>query len=255
MIPPRRILAAVDFSQASRSALAFASQLAGYADAELDVLHALHPALTDAAAALGSDLVARTRLDLESVTRAVCPGERRRRLHVVGGEAAPVICDIARREQADIVVLGIHGVASRHDCGETAAAVIRRVGLPTMFVPESWHPPGRLQEPVALGPVIAAVDEGVPSAAAAAAAASLASLLHARLEMIHVLEEPVAEALADRAVPDGHSSPILVMGRRTHPDTASPGSTVLGVVSAARAPVLMYLPEDDAAGVTGTADR
>ena len=259
MDPPRRILAAVDFSQASRSALAFASQLAGYSGAALHVLHALHPALAEAAASSGTDLVSRMRHDLELAARATCPGERRRQFHVVVGDAPAVICDIALREQADVVVLGVHGQASHRACGETAAWVIRHIDVPTMFVPESWHPPGLLVEPVRLGPVIAAVDHRQPSLVAATAAAALARLLHTRLELTHVgdcvpdtvgrvpvqlLEGEVAAALAGAAVPDGSACPILVMGRSSHGAARVPGSTVLGVVTAARAPVLMYLPED-----------
>jgi nucleotide-binding universal stress UspA family protein len=260
MIPPRRILAAVDFSPASRSALAFSSQLAGVSGAALHVLHALDPELAETASSSGRDLVRRTRSDLESAARAACPGEQRRRLlHVVLGDAAPVICDIAEREQADIVVLGVHGQAQRHECGDTAAAVIRRVRVPAMFVPEFWHPQGRPADPVTLGPVIAAVDQGQPSIVAATAAAALARWLRTRCELMHVgravpatprgapvrlLEGEVATALAHSAVPDADGCPILVMGRRTHPAIALPGSTVLRVVSVARAPVLMYLPED-----------
>jgi nucleotide-binding universal stress UspA family protein len=262
MIPPRRILAAVDFSLASRAALAFASSLAGKSAAELHVLHALDPALARAAETLGTDLVGRTRVDLELVTRSVCASQRRRLLHVVIGEAAPVICDIALREQADMVVVGSHGrsYGATGHCGTTAEAVVRSVTLPTVFVPELWYPPGTKAEAVRLGPVIAAVDGHRPSIVAAHAAAALATLLETRLELIHVgdraaaLPQPtrvrlesgdVVVALADAAVPGDETCPILVMGRRTHADGADlPGSTVAGVISAARVPVLMYLPED-----------
>lgn len=269
MIPPHRILAAVDFSLASRAALAFASELAGKAAAELHVLHALDPALADAAAKLGTDPIGSTRLDLDRVTRSVCPPERRRLLHVVVGEAAAVIGDIALREQADIVVLGIRGqshCASGHcgavHCGQTADAVVRSVTVPTMFVPELWHSPGTRPGAVRLGPVIAAVDGGQPSAIAAHAAAALATLLGTRLELMHVgdraprlpaaaaadvhlLSGGTAEALAVAAVPSDGTCPILVMGRRTRADGANPpGAIVAKVLTATRAPVLMYLPEE-----------
>jgi nucleotide-binding universal stress UspA family protein len=265
VIPPCRILAAVDFSAPSRAALAFASELAGRSGAELHVLHALAPALARAAGTLHTDLIGRTRRDLEAVTRSVCAPERRRRLHVVVGEPAAVICDTALREQVDLAVLGVHGQVYRTNAqlGATARAVVRGITLATMFVPESWLPPGTRGDAVRLGPVIAAVDGRQPSIVAANAAAALASLIGARLELLHVGDQmpllpagtrarlthgdaaDAAVALAEAAQPDDDGCPILVMGRRTHGDTLhAPSATVARVVTAARAPVLMYLPDD-----------
>jgi nucleotide-binding universal stress UspA family protein len=262
MIPPRRILAAVDFSPESRAALAFAAALAAKATAELHVLHALDPGLAEAADKLAADLIGRTRRDLEQLTRSDCPPECRRLLHVVVGEAAAVICDIALREQADVVVLGIRGQSpcGSGRCGRTAHTVVRNAMLPTMFVPELWHAPGTRPGAVKLGPVIAAVDSCQPSMLAANAAATLAVWLGTTFELVHVGGQPpllptptpvhllsgnTAEALAEAAVPRDGACPILVMGRRTHGDGVSrPGSMIAEVIAAARAPVLMYLPTE-----------
>ena len=64
MIPPRLILAAVDFSESSRAALTFAARLAKHADAALHVIHAQDPLLASAARSAGVDIDGETRAEL-----------------------------------------------------------------------------------------------------------------------------------------------------------------------------------------------
>ena len=56
MLPPARILAACDFSEASVKALAYAARLSRLFGAELDVLHVIEPLLAATAAEQGIDL-------------------------------------------------------------------------------------------------------------------------------------------------------------------------------------------------------
>jgi len=49
MIPPKRVLVGVDFSECSRTALAFAARLTLQVGGDLDVLHVQEPMLTAAA--------------------------------------------------------------------------------------------------------------------------------------------------------------------------------------------------------------
>ena len=56
MMPPRSILAAVDFSAPSRVALEFAARLANHCQASLHVLYVEDPLLAAAAKAQGIDL-------------------------------------------------------------------------------------------------------------------------------------------------------------------------------------------------------
>src|SRR4051812_5428377 len=56
MIPPKRILVGVDFSECSRAALAFGARLAVHAGAALDVLHVQDATLTVAARAVHVNL-------------------------------------------------------------------------------------------------------------------------------------------------------------------------------------------------------
>src|SRR5258706_159159 len=66
MIPPRRVLAAVDFSETSRTALAFAARLAHHCGAELHVVYAQDPLLDAAARVHGVDLETEAHEELHS---------------------------------------------------------------------------------------------------------------------------------------------------------------------------------------------
>ena len=61
MIPPRTILAPVDFSDASRVSLEHAARLAARWTATLHVMHAIDPLLAAAAGARHLDLAGTTR--------------------------------------------------------------------------------------------------------------------------------------------------------------------------------------------------
>ena len=69
MIPPRTVLAAVDFSDSSRVALVFAGRLATHCGATLHVLYDGDYLLVAAAASRGVDLVKETRDELDLFVR------------------------------------------------------------------------------------------------------------------------------------------------------------------------------------------
>ena len=91
MMPPRSILTAVDFSQPSRVALEFAARMARQCQATLHVLH------------------------VENLTRftarAMTGNSTSPHVHIVTGDAWRTICDIAEREQVELIVLGMHGMS------------------------------------------------------------------------------------------------------------------------------------------------
>ena len=195
MMPARRVLAAVDFSEPSRTALAFASRLAAQSRAELHLLHVHDPLLAAAAATRGFDLLRDTRQELDTFARSV--NSANAVLHVVTGAAASAVCDIAAREDADVIVIGAHGMsgAERVVFGSVAEGIIRRATTSVLVVPATWTPPdaGR-GDLLGTGPVIAATDLCTPSVHAAADACDLAALLHTRVELVHVIPElPVLE--------------------------------------------------------------
>src|SRR5262245_64083256 len=73
MLPPRAILAAVDFSESSRIALMLAARLAQQCGAALHVLHAEDPLLVAAAAETNFDLTSDTREELSRFIKTAPP--------------------------------------------------------------------------------------------------------------------------------------------------------------------------------------
>ena len=198
MIPPRSILAAVDFSEPSRVALTLAARLAKQCHSQLHVLHAEDPLLHAAAHAKGIDLTCDTREELGRFMLAAYPaGEWTPIHHVVVGGSTDVICDIADREQVDLIVMGMYGMSGveRAMFGSTTEGVLRCADVSVLAVPGSWTPP-RNDTPdlTGMGPVVAGIECEGPALDAAAAACRLAKTLETSVELIHVV--PTVPALA-----------------------------------------------------------
>jgi universal stress protein A len=192
MMPPRSVLAAVDFSEPSRVALEFAARLAQQCQATLHVLHVEHPLLAAAARAQGIELIREAREELAHFTAATTAASHlsATRHHVVGGDATHTICDIAEREQADVIVLGMHGMSGAAHAlfGSTTEGVLQHSDTPVFVVPDTWTPPTpSAGDLTGMGPVIAAVETSCTAMAGAAAAARLAQALHTTVHAVHVV--------------------------------------------------------------------
>ena len=198
MIPPRSILAAVDFSEPSRVALQFATRLARQCGAPLHVLHAEDPLLAAAAKTSGVDLSRETREELARFVESVAmPGATPVHYHVVIGGGTTAICHLAHREQMDVIVMGMHGMSgpARAMFGSTTEGVLRQADASVLVVPDTWIPP-RPNSPdlSGTGPVVAAIESVEPALVSAAAACRLASLLGTSVDLIHIVPElPVIE--------------------------------------------------------------
>ena len=191
MFPPRVILAAVDFSEPSRVALTFAARLAKQCEAELHVLHAEDPLLAAAAKARGVDLSGETRDELSAFMQSAAPaGDWTPIHHVITGSSVDVIRDIAVREGADVIVIGMRGMsgAQRAMFGSTTEGVLRNADTSVLVVPGDWAPP-RPENPglAGTGPIVAAVEISSSALAAARAACELAAALGAQVEAVHVV--------------------------------------------------------------------
>lgn len=137
MFPPKVVLAAVDYSDASRVALTVAARLAVLADAKLHVLHAQDPLLDTAARSRGVDLAPEAAEELRRfVSSALADIAGGVALHVITGPAVDVIRDTAGRESADVIVVGATGVSGpeRTIFGSTAEGVVRRANTSVFVV-------------------------------------------------------------------------------------------------------------------------
>jgi nucleotide-binding universal stress UspA family protein len=195
MLPPRSILAAVDFSGPSRVALEFAARLANHCQSTLHVLHVEDALLAAAATTHGIDLSRETREELARFTASVALAGDWTPLHhhVVSGQATSTICDIAAREQVDLLVVGMHGMSGpmRALFGSTTEGVLRQADTPIFVVPDSWTAPDPgARDLSGVGPVIAAIECSYAAMAGVAAAARLASTLKTSMSAIHVVADP-----------------------------------------------------------------
>ena len=123
------ILCPLDFSAASAALVAYAAALAVGTGAELRLLYVQEPAVP--AAGIEAEL---------RVHRAAAEaaGASRVSTNTLHGEAAPQIVAEARRQHADLIVIGAHGQTglSRFLMGNTAEVVVRTAPCPTMLVRE-----------------------------------------------------------------------------------------------------------------------
>src|SRR5688572_23267596 len=194
MMPPRSVLAAVDFSEPSRVALEFAARLARQCNASLHVLHAENPLLAAAARTEGIDLMRETREELTRFTAQSPAVQTSSSLHhhVVSGAATRTICDIAEREQVDLIVLGMHGMSGAAHAlfGSTTEGVLQHADTPVFVVPDTWMPPlPSARDLTGMGPVIAAVETSCTAMSGVAVAAHLAHALHTTVSAIHVVPQ------------------------------------------------------------------
>jgi nucleotide-binding universal stress UspA family protein len=141
----RRILCAVDFSESSLDALAYAINMAEETDARLTLLHVVEspPALRYETTALEVDLAriretavaeARSRLHelIPDQARTYCTVET----SVVDGRAYQEVLRQAAERQVDLIVMGVHGrgAMDRLLFGSTTHHVIRAATCPVLIV-------------------------------------------------------------------------------------------------------------------------
>lgn len=194
MIPPSAVLAAVDFSDPSATALDVAARLARQAGAALHVLYAEDPLLAEAARQAGTDLAQDSAAELSRFTAPVLAARPVPVDHTVAvGPAVDVILAHAARVRADVIVIGSHGMsgAERLMFGSTTEGVLRRATVSVLVTPPAWR--STALDAVTLagaGPVLAGIDLGDSSASTLAAACRLAALAGTSVEAIHVVPDP-----------------------------------------------------------------
>lgn len=244
MIPPRLILAPVDFSDCSRVSLAFAARLAQQCRAELHVLHAESPLLEAAARAQSIDLPGQAHLELRAfVDTTVSATGEKPRYRVVSGSAPEAICAAAARHRADLIVVGPHGRSrlQRAILGSTTRAVLLRAVTDVVVVPPAWTAPeGGQSGLVGVGPVVAALRDPSAGAGTIAAAAALADTLQTAAETVHFardLYDDPARALVDYMGAPERRRAVLVLERSQRDGRVELGPTTRALLTGCDAPM------------------
>ena len=180
----RSLLAGIDFSQGSLSALEQAARLARGTDATLHVLHVLEPQVVREVTETTSDTVdhikelARHRMQ-ESTRETGCPDSTECEIRV--GTPLSEILEAVPRVGADLLVLGAHG-SYPQDLGSLAARCVRKAPTRVLVV--------RGQGKAPFHDIVAGVDFSHTSRQALDEAARLARLDGATLHVLHVHRAP-----------------------------------------------------------------
>lgn len=188
MLPFRKILFPVDYSEPCRAIVPYVLEMQSRFSAELSLVHAYGPEalaysplpITDPELPVQARALAEERLS--EFAQANFPGLRVE-LHTGIGEPGGVIHDVVQRQGADLVMLSTHGRGPlrRLLLGSVTAKVLHDLTVPVW----TGHP---LRIPYTS--VLAAVDSSDEAEAVMRAAASLATAYQAKLSLAYVLDMP-----------------------------------------------------------------
>jgi nucleotide-binding universal stress UspA family protein len=193
------ILCPVDFSPASKTALAYAFAWAEWFGAQVHVLHVVPiplalPGVPGVVVTLKPESTARTQSELrafaDAVSRTAVPYE----LRILYGDAAAVIADQAKTYQNVLVILGSRGMKGleRIVLGSVSERVLHRMKVPALVLPATNEAPllGTLQRKR----IVCGVNLRLSSLEALRYALSLAAEWDASLRIVSVIE-PLAAVL------------------------------------------------------------
>jgi nucleotide-binding universal stress UspA family protein len=209
----RRILCPVDFSEASRHALEHALVLAKWYEAPITALHVIYAprfqppilmaGVVDPRAAAPPDYNEREK-DLQALLEPARQLGIEIEAVVEPGLAASRILEYALSRQADLIVMGTHGLSGfeRFMLGSVAEKVIRKAACAVLTVP----PAAMTRATVPYTRVLCPVDFSDSSLAALRFASSLAEEADANLQILHVIDWPDDD---DGLLLEGFDSPEL----------------------------------------------
>lgn len=190
------MLCPVDFSEPSRTALAYASAIAEHLGTPLDVLAVDDPLLAEVASSTGGVSLAE---ETERELRRFCGQVHREAPHAAAirsflvrtGTPAVEILRAARETGADLIVMGSHGRSGlgRLFFGSTTERVLRETPVPVLVTPDDVAP-GRSAGDIAatITRVLAPVDLSPASAHQASVACAIAARVSASLLVAHAIE-------------------------------------------------------------------
>jgi nucleotide-binding universal stress UspA family protein len=140
----KHIICAVDFSEASRTALRVAAEESAESGADLVLVYAWVPPVYFVGEMIGlpagviADMVGTAERELEAwKTEAIGFGAKKVRAELLHGAPWHEIVQLAKREGADLIVLGTHGrTGIKHALiGSVAEKVVRHSPCAALVVP------------------------------------------------------------------------------------------------------------------------
>lgn len=210
----KRLLVPVDFSEASWSALRFATEVAKRLDGSVDVLHVQEPLSSGLAdmrvlktpnRTLADVIRARAEHELEAIAnRARELGFDNLTSRKVVGNAASAIEKAASDEPYDAVVLG-RANKHRFHLGSVGARVVRHANCPVLSVPEDYE-----ALPFSSGTILAPIDIHEGAAHATATAHALSTDVEAKLTLLHVWAPPHYAAPDTTVIENGSTETTTV---------------------------------------------
>ena len=196
MTVPRSVLVPIDFSDASRGALRYATALAHHLEAELRVVTVADPLLMEAALLRMSaeEVTAAVRKDLEAFCRDALEGSGARatiRYEIVTGKPAVEILRLSHNPPASVIVMSTQGLTGARKLffGSTTERVLRETTVPTLLTPP--HNPGTVRVDEikrALRHVLIPVDLSSDLSLQLAAGKAIAGALGASILLTFVVE-------------------------------------------------------------------
>lgn len=217
------ILCPVDFSDASRGALRYATAIAGHFGASLIVLAVEDPLLTEALD-LGTGVVwdpNETRRELETfVAKVTAPGlppTVKIRHEVVVGKPAAEILKLSKSLPCDLIVMSTHGLTGMRKLffGSTTERVLRETTVPVLATPGADPGPFMLEDARAfVRRMLVPVDLSKQSLHQVQVARAISEALHLPFIAMHVVE-PVRSPIAAKL-----HMPSVELERRTRAEDA-----------------------------------
>lgn len=192
----QRIIIGMDFSDAAIDAAAWAKTLAP--DADVTLVHAIEPA--DRPRFLDRRLPPPEEVEgaaREFATRRLDElvktfGASAARTLVRVGKASEVVCEVARDERADLVIIGPHGARPRPTSffGTTADRIVRLAPCSVLVATHAASPPRRLLVPV---------DDAEITPTLLEWASDLANVSNSDITLLHVWSNAVYSHVASMA--------------------------------------------------------
>ena len=208
MFPPKTILFALDFSEPAGAMARTVRELAEHCDAEVHVVHALELEPTDSLAAKMAEMSEK----LDGLI-ATYLGDRHVVAHLVPGEPASAIVDVARKGGMDLIMMATsgRGVFARAWLGSVTARVLHDAPCPVWTsAPQKTRP---AYQDHGIQTILCAVDLSSRSSLVLETAVQAAQFWQAQVRLTHVMELSGSSTKADWTPERRHDITSAVEGQ------------------------------------------